>query len=649
VLAVAVAALLVCAPSAGARIRRTPTLAPTNSVIDGPSSDIVGLSGLASARDGTGGVVYLKDVAGSPHVFVSALRGGTFQTPVQVDPGLLGPSSEPVIAGTNGGLLVVAFINGGQLYVTQAPGASQPWSAPQALYANASHPSLSMSTFGKAYVAFTAAEDGGDDVRTAYYYQGEWALGSGPLNASPGDDAGTGTGRPQIVTSGDGTAIATWGEGGHIYVRRVLGTSPSVSLQQADPSSFGGLPEISATDPVISSGGDSSYAAVVFSETLSSGGGTQTRVLMNHLQAGLFDGTVATDGITTAGFEDADQPAVGVTEFGNGFSVAEQTATHNLYATYMSLNEFPDYTEQVNTLPQASPPDAVAAPAGTVSTLIAWQQDTSPPVQGTSLPEIRLRYAPDGQHLNPDEVISSPTLGATDADLGLFAGGDLAGDALAAWVQGSGGQTRIMAGQLYQAPGGFHLHTPRGRHRTDYQRTQHPVLSWTAASESWGNPLYVVKLDGVQLATTSATRIAVPSVVNQGRHVWQITAVNRAGASTLGGSSTIFVDSVPPRGTVRITGTRRVGMPLTISVRARDYGPGLPRRDASGVASVKMRFSGGGRTLKARDAIHVYTRSGTYRLTVTITDRAGNRTVLIRRLKIRGRRGRRHRRHGVRA
>jgi len=37
--------------------------------------DVVGLSNLSIARDGTGGLVYLKQVSGVPHVFVSRLVG----------------------------------------------------------------------------------------------------------------------------------------------------------------------------------------------------------------------------------------------------------------------------------------------------------------------------------------------------------------------------------------------------------------------------------------------------------------------------------------------------------------------------------------------------------------------------------------------
>ncbi len=126
-----------------------------------------------------------------------------------------------------------------------------------------------MSPFGKAYVAFTAAAGrGNDDVRTAYYFEGQWAIGSGPLDVSEGHNAGAGAGRPDVVTAGDGTAIVAWGESGHIYTRRVLGISPSTVYEQADPSSFAGWSEVTADDPQVSAGGDSSYATVAFREEL---------------------------------------------------------------------------------------------------------------------------------------------------------------------------------------------------------------------------------------------------------------------------------------------------------------------------------------------------------------------------------------------
>ena len=103
----------------------------------------------------------------------------------------------------------------------------------------AQNPAIAITTFGKAYVAFTASGDGGSDVRCAYYDDGTWGMESTPLNLTPGDNAGTGAGVPAVAAAGDGVAIVAWGENGHIVTRRVSGTQPSVAAYQADPPRLG--------------------------------------------------------------------------------------------------------------------------------------------------------------------------------------------------------------------------------------------------------------------------------------------------------------------------------------------------------------------------------------------------------------------------
>ena len=225
----ALVALLCQAASA-----QPPSPAPPT-VIDGPNAAIVGLSGIAVARDGTGGLVYLKQVGGVQHVFVSQLAG-SFQPAQQVDAGLPGPSSQPVIAASGGGLLLVAFINGGQLYVVDRLSTSSAFAAPHPLAAGASNPAIALTTLGKAYLAFAVTGSGGHDVRCAYYNRGSWSVESAPFDASPGNDAGAGAGRPAVDAAGDGVGIVVWGEAGHVFSRR----SPSAKCSQTvQPSNRG--------------------------------------------------------------------------------------------------------------------------------------------------------------------------------------------------------------------------------------------------------------------------------------------------------------------------------------------------------------------------------------------------------------------------
>src|SRR5207248_1040465 len=135
------------------------------------------------------------------------------------------------------------------------------------------------SNLGKAYLAFVTAPGGGSAVGVAYYNRGAWTLAPTALSVSPADGAGSGSGRPAVAAGGDGVGIIAWGEGGHIFSRRVWGTAPSVATVQAD-AALPGCSEVSADEPVVGTEGNSSYANVAFHEVLTCGGSAnqQSRV-----------------------------------------------------------------------------------------------------------------------------------------------------------------------------------------------------------------------------------------------------------------------------------------------------------------------------------------------------------------------------------
>jgi hypothetical protein len=585
---------------------------------------------MSIARDGTGAVVYTEAVGGVAHVFVSRLSGGVFGPGVQVDAGLTTPSSQPVAAAGQGGLVLVAFVNAGTLYVAQAATSAAPLSAPAALVTGAANPSLSMSNFGKAYLAYTATTGagGGGDVRAAYYFNGQWALEPTPLDTVAGDAAGIGTGRPDVATAGDGVAIVAWGEGGHIYTRRIIGATPSTVVEQADSSTFAGWSEASASRPQIASGGDSTYASVAFLESLTNGSATQSRVLMNRLHGSGYDGVSAADGATAGSADGADQPQTAVTEYGTGFVTSETDQSHLLYAATLGGNESRGQTERVDSLRNSDPADAVPANAGLISNFIAWQQ--TPGVAGPA--EIRVRYASDGADLGPEQVVSDPALGATDADKGLAAAGDVAGGAAAAWIQGSGASTSVVAAQMFQAPGGF-----VAANSFRYVTTASPALVWSTSSELWGTPTYVVRLDGVTIGQTTATSLVPGGPLSNGRHTYQVSATNLAGGTTNAATATVFVDTVAPRARWKLSGSAIVNTREQLRVTYSDPPPpGLPASASSGVATVYVNWGDGspqGRIRRA-NASHVYKRIRTYAITITNSDRAGNTTRIVHRLKV---------------
>jgi hypothetical protein len=585
-------------------------------VIDGPSAAIQSLAGISVARDGTGGLVYVRQVGGVAHVFVSRVLSSGFRRPEQVDAGLPGPSSQPVIAAGNGGLLVVGFINSGTLYVNDRASAGAAGSGPIPLAGGASNPALQMTNLGKAYLAFTAGGAGGHDVRAAYYYRGNWALESVPLDANAADDAGTGAGRPDVAAAGDGVGIVVWGENGHVYSRRVWGTSPSVVDEQADGVAPPGCGELSADQPVIGSGGDSSYAAVAFREMVGCGGPTRSRVLMRRLRGSRYEGLVQADGLSGATGEGADQPQVAIGEYGRGLVTSERTGSHQLFALSAGTNDAPGGVFQLDSLPNASAPYAFPAAFGTTPELVAWQRDP-----GGGVPEIRVRFSPPGGVLGPELVLSNSGMGATDAADGLAASGASNGDAVVGWIQGPPGARAIVIRELLQPPGSF---GPTQRLR--YVRTRRPVLTWSAVRQRLASVRYFVSVDGRRVAQTRSTSVRVPVALGSGSHSWRVTAVNAAGLTSAAPAARVFVDTVAPVASVRLPNAAKAGSPVGISVRYSDR----PRGRASGVATVRVRWGDGSSSRIRGGGSHVYRRRGRYRVTVAVTDRAGNSTRVVR-------------------
>ncbi len=600
------------------------------SAVDGPSPDIARPSGLdlSVARDGSGGLVYLKQVGGANHVFLSPLVGGAFQAPVQIDSGLSGASSQPVIAAGNGGLLLISFVNSGELYVAGRASGATGLGAPQGIASGGFNPSLSLTNFGKAYLAFTVTDGGGFDVRTAYYYKGVWGLEGPALNAAPADNAGTGSGPPRVAAAGDGVAIVVWGESGHVFSRRVWATTPSVVYEQADAAPAG-CSEGTADEPVVAAGGDSSFAPVAFRERVTCGGHQQSRVFTNRLHASSYDGITNADGLSGAPAEGAQDPQIAATEYGQGWVTSEATVSHNVFAQDLGSNGNPGGAGQVNSLPITTAPAPVPATAGLYSTFIAWQQQPG----GTGPSEIRVRYAPDGSTLGPEMVASSSAQGPVDAADGITAGGDVYGEAAVAWLQGAPGATTVMVEQMYQNPGPFQSNALR------YARTSEPFFSWTHP-HGWGPMKYSLIVDGAVVNQTYGSAAPPAAPLPDGRHSWQVIAANPAGQQSHTRISSVFIDTVLPHVKLRLRSPAVARTKLRANLAYTDPAPaGEPRSDASGVAKVLIRWGDGTSTrlrLGTHVLTHAYRRAGRYRITVLVSDRAGNLTRLTSKLRVVG-------------
>jgi hypothetical protein len=238
-----------------------------------------------------------------------------------------------------------------------------------------------------------------------------------------------------------------------------------------------------------------------------------------------------------------------------------------------------------------------------------------------------------GKGFAPEVVASTPALGPTEASRGLAAAGDVYGDAVIAWVQGTGAATQIVAAQLWEPPGGFGP-IAGGAGHSGYVRTARPVVAWSASRERWGQLTYPVTVDGVPIGQTTATSARL-GPLSDGPHVWQVTAVNHAGGSTAARPVRLFVDTVAPTLSFTLSGALRTGSVIRLSARYADLPPsGLPSADASGVGKATVDWGDGTRSRLTQSATNVYARSGRYRVKVVVTDRAGNATTVIRTVTI---------------
>jgi hypothetical protein len=570
--------------------------------IDGPSADIQSLGDLDVSRDGTGALAYVKRVGGIDHVFVSRLVGGAFQAPEQVDAGLGGAGSQPVVAASDGGRLVVAFVSGGGVFTVVRPAGAPGYAAAQQVAVSGSDPDVEMSINGIAYMTWTAA---GDVVaarleRNATVFNGV----PGPLDITPAAAAGTGTGRSKVAVAADGVATVVWGESGHVYARRIfelrLSTAPQDLGDGAD------IPEIGTED-------DSSFAWVIFRQ---SGQAVARRLLGSQ-----FDPPVAIEGA-----ELADSVHVAVNGRGVGYGAVGGAGSLGAYGAVLKDDIF-------NPGAVIGGGGVVPAPAPAASEngdgLVAFQQGD--PAAGAAIHARPYDYIPASRTVTApgaDVVLSNPALGPTDAAHGLAAAANRAGDIVIAFVQGTPDARRIVVASFDRAPGSFRASTT-----TRFRRFARPPLKWGAAFELWGPLTYTVLIDNKPAGQTPSTGITVPTVVPDGLHRWRVVATDRRGQSSSTPSRNLRVDATPPKVTVRISGARKRGQLVKVAARVSDASGTAAK--ASGLEAVRISFGDGSRTVAGRRAIHRYGHSGKVTVRVTAADKAGNVITVRRRITIR--------------
>ncbi|HVF77301.1 MAG TPA: hypothetical protein VNA28_03305 [Solirubrobacteraceae bacterium] len=580
--------------------------------IDGPSADIRSLGDLDLARDGTGALAYVKSVEGVAHIFVARFEEGVFKPGERIDGALAAEGSQPVVGASDAGRLVVVFVSGGVVHgVVRVAGA---WSAPVPLGSGAD-PAVDLSINGTGYATFTAA----GDVRVARLDRRThaWTVIAQPADVDPARAAGVGNGRSRVAISADGIGVVTWGEGGRVYARKMFGGGLSTAPQDLTPADFEGRVPVLSDLPDIDAEDDSSYAWVVFRQSFADGG---TRILARRQRGTSFEPAVAVDENTG---EPVGRPRIDINGRGVGAAMTTGATSGQPMWSMLERDAF-------------GPGARIFAPSAAAPAVMSAMAENNDGVLAAVLggpgeaPAVRVRTIEDGKAGAKDEVLSRPELGPVVPALGFDVASDRGSGVVVAWVQGGADDRRIVAGYNDRPPGFFAGYTSQ-------RCCQNPLprLSWQPSFSLWGAVKYVVSVDGTVVGETTQTFFTPTAPIIGPTHKWQVQAVDLRGQTKRMRTRGLRIDDLLPLVRVGYKRSRRV---VTLGIRARD--PDQPGHHKSGLASVVVSWGDGSQGVRSTAGRlrtrHRYSGSGTFALTVTGRDRAGNERVVTRTVRIAG-------------
>jgi len=344
-----------------------------------------------------------------------------------------------------------------------------------------------------------------------------------------------------------------------------------------------------------------------------------------------FDPPVTIDGLGFTAAEGSTTPRVSIDGRGRGLVTSVRDASFSTVGALIQTDVV-QARARLDSLPNAATSYAVPSAAEGGDAALAWQRTPGP-----GLPrEIRARTYDNGA-LGPEALVSRPSLGGADAARGLVAASDRPGNSIVAFVQGAAGARKLVVAVDDRPP-----NTPRlrrvGGSSGDWSRDARPTLSWSVAPDQWGGLSYQLYAGPVPIDTTTATRFRPPGKLPDGDYPLRVAAVDQRGQRTLGPVREVKVDTTKPTGTVKATPRVVRGRRMRIKLKISDLGPapspGAARISGSGVVRVKVDFGDRSRrtdkrsdeTLEGLKVSHVFRRTGSFRVTVRLYDRAGNAT-----------------------
>jgi hypothetical protein len=403
--------------------------------VDGPSADVVAAQVVRSdaAPDGTAAMVYLKNVGGVPHVFVSRLVSGAWTAPERVDTSPTA-SSSPRIAVANGGKVVVTFANGGSVQAVVKPNAGTPYVGATPIGTGGQYGEVDLAPGGNGYVAIK-----GTLLLTASRLEGTiFTPVTGTLNHDPLQEAGASDREAKVATAADGaSAVIVWGEfpggPGSVYFRTLTGTTASADQDVKLPSLDGAL--AAATDvimPDVAMDGTGT-AWVVFRQFFAYGGLNFGRALARPISAAGSLGTAqVVDGLANPPTENVEYPRVDVNAAGQGLTANYLGMTVGVESASLSGGTWTRGL-LVNDVTNTGTAFASPAIAENGSGVVSWIHD--PDGAGAEVSRVVARTTRGG--FGPRLTLSDPALGGLPgAQLASAAANSFA---VVGYVQGGAG------------------------------------------------------------------------------------------------------------------------------------------------------------------------------------------------------------------
>jgi hypothetical protein len=620
-------------------------------VIDGPNSDGITLGNVAMAPDGSGGLVYTKTVAGRPHVFASRFDGSSWSPPIRVDTEIPYEASEPRIAASDRGRLMVVWVaqvatlaNGelrrGLYSAALGQGSHEFGSAllvdPNLKTGNGTDPSVAGTAPGKAIVAYRvvthvfglATEPVADavqlrpgdvisEVRVARLEGDRWSrLGAINRNPAASMRPPSATNGPQVAIGATGRAAVAWQEqdqtgAARIWVRRVTGTTLG-PIFLASPESFGGKP---ITDDATAFGlGVTETDRVRVAARVDGGPGSALggqRMFLTSLAS-----SASPNGAKPVGPEEVDgagaapppgplgPPAVAVAD-GPGAEGAMNlayTSSSTVESVGVDTVGKPTAPRAVSGSPAAAAGPVIATVGPEGGSVVAYEASDE---AGSPTVVVRQEF-PEG------ELQTGLLYGPLGGSISQLAGaGSGHGDALLAFAQGESGQTAIVADRVSAPPENFSITVPQ-----KWVRPTRAKVTWAPPPSAVGGLVYSLVVNGrVVRSNLVRTRITPPAaLVGSGVSKVSVLATDRLGGEVLSRAVKLRVDGRPPSLGLRVR--RRQG---EVVLRLKDTQSGLAR------GSIRATFGDGSHARGKATLRHRYAHAGRFTVRVRARDRVGNK------------------------